>query len=146
MAEEAIRTMQQQLISALDGLTRHNSELQAELVQIRQQSANEVAGLWQEVRAPQLGSQTTGVGVDTAAGKARRLLGRSRCVARLARSVQGLVWSSGATTAEDNATILEEDDRAASAQLYRMMLMICKGAALNIVFLAGEKVSRLGNN
>ena len=37
-----------------------------------------------------------------------------------------------------NATILEEDDRAASAQLYWMMLMICKGAALNIVFLAGD--------
>ena len=37
-----------------------------------------------------------------------------------------------------NATILEEDDRAASTQLYWMMLMICKGAALNIVFLAGD--------
>ena len=37
-----------------------------------------------------------------------------------------------------NATILEEDDRAASAQLYWMLLMICKGAALNIVFLAGD--------
>ena len=37
-----------------------------------------------------------------------------------------------------NATILEEDDRAASAQLYWMMLMICKRAALNIVFLAGD--------
>ena len=37
-----------------------------------------------------------------------------------------------------NATILEENDRAASAQLYWMMLMICKGAALNIVFLAGD--------
>ena len=37
-----------------------------------------------------------------------------------------------------NATILEEDDRAASARLYSMLLMICKGAALNIVFLAGD--------
>ena len=37
-----------------------------------------------------------------------------------------------------NATILEEDDRAASAQLCWMMLMICKGAALNIVFPAGD--------
>ena len=33
---------------------------------------------------------------------------------------------------------LEEEDRAASARLYWMMLMICKGAALNIVFLAGD--------
>ena len=37
-----------------------------------------------------------------------------------------------------NATILEDDDRAASAQLYWMMLMIYKGAALNIVFLVGD--------
>ena len=37
-----------------------------------------------------------------------------------------------------NATILEDDDRAASAQLHWMMLMICKGAALNTVFLAGD--------
>ena len=40
-----------------------------------------------------------------------------------------------------NATILEEDDRAASARLYWMLLMICKGAALNIVFLAGDSES-----
>ena len=37
-----------------------------------------------------------------------------------------------------NATILDDDDPAASAQLYWMMLMICKGAALNTVFLAGD--------
>ena len=37
-----------------------------------------------------------------------------------------------------NATILEDDDRAASAQLKWMMLMICMGAALNTVFLAGD--------
>ena len=58
-------------------------------------------------------------------------------------------WRGSATSAETrwwklrkreppipNATILEEDDRAAPAQLHWMMLMICKGAALNIVFLA----------
>ena len=37
-----------------------------------------------------------------------------------------------------NATILEDDDRAASAQRYWMMLMICKGATLKIVFLARD--------
>ena len=37
-----------------------------------------------------------------------------------------------------NATITEENDRAASTHLYWMMLMICKGAALNIVFLTGD--------
>ena len=43
-----------------------------------------------------------------------------------------------------NATILEEHDRAASAQLYWMLLMICKGAALNIVFLAGDSEGSRG--
>ena len=37
-----------------------------------------------------------------------------------------------------NATIMDENDRAASTQLYWMMLTICKGTALNIVFLAGD--------
>ena len=41
------------------------------------------------------------------------------------------------TEPTQNAPILD-DDRAASAQLYGMMLMICKGAALNTVFLAGD--------
>ena len=43
-----------------------------------------------------------------------------------------------ATEPTPNATILDDDDRAASVQLYLMMLMICKGAALNTVFLAGD--------
>ena len=36
------------------------------------------------------------------------------------------------------ATILDDDDREASAQFYWRMLVICKGAALNTVFLAGD--------
>ena len=63
------------------------------------------------------------------------------------RSVPELRWRSGATTAKQrmqqrrsqNATILEEDHRTASAQLCWMMLMIRNGAALNIVFLAGHR-------
>ena len=47
-----------------------------------------------------------------------------------------------AATPIPNATILEEDDPTASAHLYWMMLMICKGAALNIVFLAGDSQVR----
>ena len=43
-----------------------------------------------------------------------------------------------ATEPTPNATIVDDGDRAASAQLYWMMLMICKGAALNTVFLAGD--------
>ena len=46
-----------------------------------------------------------------------------------------------ATEPTPNATILDDDDRAASAQLYWMMLMICKGVALNTVFLAGDSES-----
>ena len=49
-----------------------------------------------------------------------------------------MVEAAKARTPSPNASILEEDDRAASAQLFWMMLMICKGAALNIVFLAGD--------
>ena len=70
-------------------------------------------------------------------------------MARLEHSVQGVRWRSGATSAEadgecpegapiPNATILDDDDRAASAQLYWMMVTICKGAAPNTVFLAGD--------
>ena len=78
-----MRAMQQQSTTALDGLTRQNVDLQAELAQRRQQATSELAALRQEIRAPQRGSQTTGDGVDTAAGKAKRNLGCSRRVARL---------------------------------------------------------------
>ena len=45
MAEETIRTMYQQCTTALDGLTRQNVELQAELAQSREQAArSESAG------------------------------------------------------------------------------------------------------
>ena len=43
-----------------------------------------------------------------------------------------------ATETTPNATIVDDVDRAASAQLYWMMLMICKGAALNTGFLAED--------
>ena len=42
-----------------------------------------------------------------------------------------------ATEPTPNATTVDDEDRAASAQLYWMMLMICVGAALNTVLLAG---------
>ena len=43
-----------------------------------------------------------------------------------------------ATEPTPNATIIDDEDRAALAKLYWMMLMICKGAALNAVFLGGD--------
>ena len=146
MAEEAVRALQQQFATALDGLTRQNVDLQAELAKSRQQAASELAALRQEVRAPQRGSQTTGIGADI------RLLGKpgdfsgetvvqcsGGCAgAAVPRLQELMVEAAKAGKPIPNATILEEDDRAASAQLYWMMLMICKGAALNIVFLAGD--------
>ena len=69
-------------------------------------------------------------------------------MARLEHSVQGVRWHIDTTSAEAdvqcregnraNPTILDDDDRAAPAQLCWMMLMIYKGAALNTVFLAGD--------
>ena len=71
MAEDAMRTMHQQFTTALEGLTRQNTELKNELAHSRQQAANELAALGQEGRgAPLRGTQATGVGVDT------RLLGK----------------------------------------------------------------------
>ena len=66
-----MRAMHQQFTTALEGLTRQNTELQNELNQSRQQAANELAALRQEVLgAPLRGTQATEVGVD------RRLLGK----------------------------------------------------------------------
>ena len=65
MAEEAVMAMQQQFTTALDGSTWQNVDLRAELAQSRHQAASELAALRQEIRAPQRGSPTTGVGVHT---------------------------------------------------------------------------------
>ena len=140
MAEDAIRAMQQQFKSALDNVTRQNVDLQAELAQNRQQAASELAALRQEIRAPLRASQTTRVGVDT------RLLGKLDWSTVIKGYAGAAVPRQQKLTAEaakagapiPNATILKENDPAASAQLYWMMLMICKGAAVNIVFLTGD--------
>ena len=42
MAEEPMRTMQQQFTSALDSLSRQNVDVQAELARNRQQAAGEL--------------------------------------------------------------------------------------------------------
>ena len=148
--EEAMRAMQQQFTSALDSLTRQNVDLQAELARNRQQAASELETLRQELRAPQRATSPT-VGVDT------RLLGkpgvfsgaqeawrdwsavfRGYAGAAVPRLQKLMGEAAKATSPVPNVTILKEEDRAASAQLYWMMLMICKGAAKNIVFLAGD--------
>ena len=63
------------------------------------------------------------------------LLRVARRVARLEHNFRGVRWGSGPTP---NATIVDDEDRAASAQLHWMMHQICKGAALKSVFLAGD--------
>ena len=54
MAEEAMRAMHQQFTTALERLTRQNTELQNELNQSRQQAANKLAALRNEVRGAPL--------------------------------------------------------------------------------------------
>ena len=150
MADEAIRAMQQQFTTAHNGPTGQNVDLQAELAQSRQQAASELAAFRQEVRAPRRGSQTTGVGVDTQllgkpgdfsgaqdAWRERSAVFRGYAGAAVPR-LQKLMVDAAKGTPIPIATILEEYDRAASAQLCWMMFAICKGAALNIVFLAGH--------
>ena len=152
MAEDAMRGMHQQFTTALEGLARQNVELQNELSQSRQQAANELAALRQEVRgAPLRGTQATGVGVDT------RLLGKPSdfsgaqdawrdwstvfkgyAGAAIPRLQKLMDDAANAVEPTPHATIVDDEDRAASAQLCWMMLMICKGAPLNIVFLAGD--------
>ena len=137
MAEEAMRAMHQQFTTALDSLTRQNADLQAELAQSRQQAANELAALRQEIRAPLRGSQVTGVGVDKRLlGMLGEFSGAQGRMARLEYCVQGLRWRSGATSAETgggpcggghvNPECHDAGGRrsAASAQLCWMMLMI----------------------
>ena len=149
VAEDAMRAMQQQFTTALDSLTRQNVDLQVELAQSRQQAASEVAALRQEVGAPQRGSQTTRVDADT---RLLRKLGELSGAQDAWRDWSAVFWGyAGAAVprlqklmveaAKANATNLEEEDRAASAQLFQlywMMLTICKGAALNNVFPRAE--------
>ena len=152
MTEHAVRAMHQQFTIALEVLARQNTELQNELNQSRQQAANELAALRQEVPdAPLRGTQATGVGMDT------RLLGKPSDFLRAQDAwrdwstvfkgyggaaiprLQKLTDDAAKAAAPiQNATNLEENNRTASTQLCWMMLTIRKGAALNTVFLAGD--------
>ena len=132
MAEDAMRAMHQQFTAALEGLTRQNTELQNQPNQSRQQAANGLAALRQGAwGAPLRGTQATGVGVDT------RLLGKPRDFSGAHDACRdwNTVFKGYAGAAIPRLQKLME---AASTQLYWMMLMICKGAALNIVFLARD--------
>ena len=145
-AEEALRQIQQQFTTALEGLSRQNAELQADLEQNRQAAASGLAALRQELRTPQRFT-TAAVGVDTRLLEKRVEFSGAQEACRDCKGYAGAALPRLQKLMEEamkaegpipNATILEEDDRAASAQVYWMLLMICKGAALNIVFLAGD--------
>ena len=141
MTEDAMRATYQQFTATLEGLARQNVELQNELAQSRQQAANELAALRQEVRGAPLWNADDGSRCGHAfAGEAKRLLRGARRVARQEhRRLQKLMDDAAKSTEPTpNATIVDDEDRTASAQLFWMMLMICKGAALNTVFLAGD--------
>ena len=152
MAEDAMRAMHQQFSTALEGLTRQNTELHNELNQSRQQAANELAALRQEVRgAPLHGTQAMGVGVDTRllrkpsdfsgaqdAWRDWSTVFKGYAGAAIPRLQKLMDDAAKAVAPIPNGTILKENDRAASTQLYWVMLMICKCAALNIVVLAGD--------
>ena len=64
VVEEALRQMQQQFTTALEGLSRQSAELQADLEQNRQAAASGLAALRQELRTPQR-ITSAAVGVDT---------------------------------------------------------------------------------
>ena len=153
MTEDAMRAMHWQFTATLEGLAKQNVELQNELAQSRQQAANELAALRQEeVRgAPLRGTQATRVGVDmrllekpsdfSGAQDAWRdwsTVFKAYAGAAIPRLQKLMDNAARATDPTPIATNVDGEDRAASAQLYWMMLMICKGVALNTVFLAGD--------
>ena len=138
--EAAIRTMQQQFKSALDGLTRDNSELQAEVAQSRQQAAS-----WQHSRrkSGRRESAWTRLGKPGDFSGAQDAWRDWSAVFREYGAAAGprlrklMTEAAKAATLIPKATIMEDEDRAASPQLCWIMLMICKGVALNIVLLVG---------
>ena len=142
MTEDAMRALHQQFTATLEGLARQNVELQNQLAPSRQQAAIELAALRQKVRgAPPRGTQATGVGVDTRLlGKPSDFSGAQDAWRDWSTVFKGYVCAAiprlqklRRRQRRSQATILDDEDRAASAQLCWMMLMICKGAALNIV-------------
>ena len=146
------KKMHRQFTATLEGLARQDVELQNELAQSRQQAANELAAPRQEVRgAPLRGTQATGVGVDTRllekpsdfsvaqdAWRDWSTVFKGYAGAAMPRLQKLMDNAAKETEQTPNATIVDDEDQAASAQLHWTMLMICKGAALKTVFLAGD--------
>ena len=113
-----MRAMYQQFTTALDSLTRQHAELQNELAQNRQQAGNELAALRQEVR-----------GAAQDAWRDWSAVFKGYAGAAVPRQQKLMEDAANAAAPIPNATIL---------QVYWMRITICKGAALNIVFLAGD--------
>ena len=151
MTEDAMRATHQQFTATLEVLARQNVDrMRWHRAESRQRMSLQHSHRKSEVRgAPLRGTQATRVGVDT------RLLGKSSdfsgaqdawrdwstvfkgyAGAAIPRLQKLMDDSAKASEPTANATI--DEDLEASAQLHWMMLMICKGAALNTVFLAGD--------
>ena len=121
----------------------------------------ELAALRQEVRGASLrGTQATGVGVDTRllkkpsdfsgaqdAWRDWSTMFKGYAGAAAPRLHKLMDDAAKATAPIPNATIVDDDDRAVSAQLCWMMLMICR-VQLSTPCSWQEivKVSRLGDN
>ena len=144
--------MQQQFTAALEGLSGQHADLQAALDQSRQQAANEIAALRQEVRAPLGGSsRLASIGAGTRLLRKPSDTSGSReawwnwdavfkeYAGAVVPKLQHLMSEFARTAAQmANATTSDDDGRTASAQLCWLLLMICQGAAWNIVLEAGD--------
>ena len=139
MTKDSTSAAYQQFTAMLEVLARQNVELQNELARSKHSAANELAALRQEVRgAPLRGTQATGVCVDT------RLLGKpsdftgaqdawrdwstmfKEYAGAAGPRLQKLMDTAGkATEPIQNATIIDDEYRAASALLCWVMLTIC---------------------
>ena len=139
-----MRAMDQQFTTALDGLTRQNTELQNVLAQSRQQAATELAAPRQEVRGtPLRGSQRL-------LEKLGEFSGAQDAWRDWSTAFKGCAGAAVQTSAEADGGRCEggsadpkcHDAGAGSVGTALLNdahdLQGCKGAALNIVFLARD--------
>ena len=103
-------SMQQPFTAALEGLTRQNTDLQAELANRRQRAANEIVAFRQEVRALLGGSLDIHRCGHKALAKNKRHLRASGGLAELGRNLQGMCWRSRAQAAASGVRVCEDDD------------------------------------
>ena len=116
-----MRAMHQQFTTAIEGLTRQDTELQNELNQSRQQAANELAALRQEVRGESVWTRVCwGSRAASGAQDAWRdwsTVFKGYAGAAIPRLQLLMDDAAKATEPTPNATIMDEYDRAGSTLL-----------------------------